>query len=171
MVDYRKLLRTILILLCLAVSTSARQNARTPDSASESSAAGGCAISARSPRLEKFRARGGKMIVPQGASDPVFSLNDTLAWYREVEKLNSGSAGDFVRVFPVPGMAHCGGGPATDQYDAFGALVNWVEKGVPPDRILAKAGPTSPWPRRTRPLCPLSEGHSLRRFWKHRGRS
>jgi Tannase and feruloyl esterase len=114
-------------------------------------------ISARSPQLERFRARGGKMIVPQGASDPVFSLNDTLAWYREVDKLNGGTAANFVRVFPVPGMAHCGGGPATDQFDAFGAVFNWVEKGVSPDRIVAKAGPTSPWPGRTRPLCPYPE--------------
>lgn len=114
-------------------------------------------ISARSPHLEKFRARDGKMIVFQGASDPVFSLNDTLAWYREVDKLNGGTAANFVRVFPVPGMAHCGGGPATDEFDAFGALVNWVEKGVAPDRILAKAGTASPWPGRTRPLCPYPQ--------------
>ena len=99
----------------------------------------------------------GKMIVQQGASDPVFSLNDTLAWYREVQKLSGGSAADFVRVFPVPGMAHCSGGPATDQFDALGALVNWVEKGVAPDRIVAKAGPTSPWPGRTRRLCPYPQ--------------
>ena len=111
-------------------------------------------ISARSPHLERFRAHGGRMIVYQGASDPVFSLNDTLAWYREVEKLNAGSAADFVRVFPVPGMAHCAGGPSTDQFDPFGALVDWVEKGSAPDRIIAKAGPKSPWPGRTRPLCP-----------------
>jgi feruloyl esterase len=114
-------------------------------------------IAARSPHLEKFRARGGKMIVPQGASDPVFSLNDTLAWYREVDELNGGTAANFVRVFAVPGMAHCGGGPATDEFDAFGALVNWVEKGVAPDRILAKAGTASPWPGRTRPLCPYPQ--------------
>jgi hypothetical protein len=114
-------------------------------------------ISARSPHLERFRAHGGRMIVYQGASDPVFSLNDTLAWYREVEKLNTGSAADFVRVFPVPGMAHCAGGPATDQFDALAALVNWVEKGSAPDRIVAKAGPTSPWPGRTRPLCPYPQ--------------
>jgi hypothetical protein len=114
-------------------------------------------ISARSPHLEGFRAHGGRMIVYQGASDPVFSLNDTLAWYREVEKLNGESSADFVRVFPVPGMAHCGGGPATDQFDAFGALVNWVEKGTAPDHILAKAGPNSPWPGRTRPLCPYPQ--------------
>jgi hypothetical protein len=111
-------------------------------------------ISARSPHLEAFREHGGKMIVPHGASDPVFSLNDTLAWYREVDKLERGKASGFVRVFPVPGMAHCAGGPATDQFSAFDALVAWVEKGTPPDRILAKAGPASPWPGRSRPLCP-----------------
>jgi feruloyl esterase len=56
-------------------------------------------------------------------------------------------------VFPVPGMNHCAGGPATDQFDAFSALVAWVEKGTAPDQIVAKAGPNTPWPGRTRPLC------------------
>jgi hypothetical protein len=110
-------------------------------------------IAARSPHLEAFRAHGGKLIVPQGASDPVFSLNDTLAWYREVDRIEHGKAADFVRVFPVPGMAHCSGGPSTDQFSAFDALVAWVEKGAAPERIIATAGPGSPWPGRTRPLC------------------
>lgn len=111
-------------------------------------------ISARSPDVRAFRERGGKMIVPHGVSDPVFSINDTVSWYREVDRLNDGKAADFVRVFAVPGMAHCAGGPATDQYDAFDALVAWVEQGAPPERIVATAGPASPWPNRTRPLCP-----------------
>ncbi|PXA97261.1 tannase/feruloyl esterase family alpha/beta hydrolase, partial [Nostoc sp. 3335mG] len=29
-----------------------------------------------------------------------------------------------------------------------------VEQGQAPDRIVATAGPSSPWPGRTRPLCP-----------------
>jgi feruloyl esterase len=80
-------------------------------------------------------------------------LNDTVAWYREVNRRNAGKAAEFVRVFPVPGMAHCAGGPATDQFNAFDALVEWVERGKAPDQIIATAGPTSPWPGRTRPLC------------------
>jgi pimeloyl-ACP methyl ester carboxylesterase len=110
-------------------------------------------IAARSSDLRVFRAHRGKLIVPHGVSDPVFSINDTLAWYHEVDQRNHGHADQFVRVFPVPGMGHCGGGPATDGYDAFAALTQWVEQGHPPDRILASAGPDSPWPGRTRPLC------------------
>lgn len=111
-------------------------------------------ISARSGDLARFRARGGKLLVPHGVSDAVFSINDTLAWYREVDQRAMGEAASFVRVFPVPGMGHCGGGPATDQYDAFSALMKWVERGDAPSRILAQAGPASPWPGRQRPLCP-----------------
>lgn len=114
-------------------------------------------INARSPDLATFRARGGKMIVPHGVSDPVFSIQDTIDWYREVDQRNGGRAADFVRVFPVPGMAHCSRGPATDRFDAFAALVDWVERGDAPERIVAKAGQDAPWPGRTRPLCPYPQ--------------
>jgi hypothetical protein len=110
-------------------------------------------IGARSAALSAFRERGGRMIVPHGDSDPVFSLNDTLNWYREVDADTHGVAASFVRVFPVPGMCHCFGGQATDRYDAFAALVQWVEKHAAPDYLLATAGPNSPWPGRARPVC------------------
>ena len=110
-------------------------------------------VSARSSDLSAFKAHGGRLIVPHGVSDPVFSINDTLAWFREVDERFNGRATDFVRVFPVPGMNHCMGGPATDQFDALSALVTWVEQGQAPDRIVAQAGPGTPWPGRTRPLC------------------
>jgi feruloyl esterase len=50
-------------------------------------------------------------------------------------------------------MNHCSGGPATDQFHAFTALVNWVEKNTAPEKIVATAGAATPWPGRTRPLC------------------
>lgn len=111
-------------------------------------------IAARSEDLSAFRRHGAKMIVPHGGSDPVFSINDTIAWWSGVDRATGGKAASFVRVFPVPGMGHCSGGPATDRFDAFDALVAWVERGVAPDRIVARANPASPWPARTRPLCP-----------------
>lgn len=111
-------------------------------------------VGAQSTDLARFRGRGGKLIVPHGGSDPIFSINDTIDWWRKVDLENHREAASFVRVYAVPGMNHCAGGPATDQFDALTAVVNWVEKGIVPDRIVAKAGPTSPWAGRTRPLCP-----------------
>jgi Tannase and feruloyl esterase len=110
-------------------------------------------IGARSTNLDAFRARHGRLIVPHGVSDPVFSINDTLAWWREVDQRAGGKATEFVRVFPVPGMNHCNGGAATDLYDVLPPLMQWVEKGKAPDKIVAHANPGSPWPKRSRPLC------------------
>jgi feruloyl esterase len=103
--------------------------------------------------LSAFRQRGGKMIVVHGVSDPIFSIKDTIAWLGNVDKTEGGTSARFCRLFAVPGMNHCGGGPATDQFDAFAALVNWVEKGVAPESITATAGNGAPFPGRTRPLC------------------
>src|SRR5678815_3347961 len=61
----------------------------------------------------------------------------------------------WARLFLVPGMNHCAGGPATDSFDGLGAIVDWVEKGTAPARIEASARPgTTYFAGRTRPLCP-----------------
>jgi hypothetical protein len=63
---------------------------------------------------------------------------------------------EIARLFTVPNMTHCSGGPSTDQYDGLSALVNWVEKGEAPSRIVARARPENrdvTNPGRTRPLC------------------
>jgi feruloyl esterase len=114
-------------------------------------------MNADSADLKRFEARGGKLLIFHGVSDPVFSINDTIAWLHAVDARERGRAGRFVRLFAVPGMNHGGGGPATDQFDAFGALVSWREKGVAPDSIVATARQTSPWPGRTRLLCPYPQ--------------
>jgi feruloyl esterase len=59
------------------------------------------------------------MIISHGAADGVFSLTDTARWYNAVRKKMGHRTGDFVRLFAVPGMAHCGGGPSTSSYDDF----------------------------------------------------
>ena len=110
-------------------------------------------VSARSTDLAAFAAHGGKLIVPHGVADPVFSIKDTLDWWKGVNARTKGAAAGFVRVFPVPGMNHCGGGPATDVFDAFATLVEWVEQGKAPIAIPGEAGASAPWPGRTRPIC------------------
>jgi feruloyl esterase len=110
-------------------------------------------VGAQATDLSQFRGRGGKLLVPHGGSDPIFSINDMIDWWRKVDAANHGQAQNFVRAYVVPGMTHCAGGPATDQFDSLAALVDWVEQGRAPDRIEAKAGAMTPWPGRTRPLC------------------
>jgi feruloyl esterase len=110
-------------------------------------------MKADSTDLSAFKSHGGKLVIVHGVSDPVFSILDTVDWWNAVNKAQGGRGADVVRLFAVPGMNHCAGGPATDQFDAFSALVDWVEKGTAPERIIATAGPATPWPGRTRPLC------------------
>jgi feruloyl esterase len=116
---------------------------------------------AADPRLAAFAKRGGKLLIYHGASDPVFSVNDTTNWVERLQhNLGPQAAGAVARVFVVPAMGHCQGGPATDQFDALAALVSWVEEGKPPERIEARTHPANKelpaaWSaQRARPLCP-----------------
>jgi pimeloyl-ACP methyl ester carboxylesterase len=111
-------------------------------------------MTATSPDLTAFRRHGGKLIVYHGASDGVFSVNDTIRWYESVSTASGGRAADFARLFVVPGLGHCLGGPATDQFDALAPLLSWVEDDQAPDRLIATASAGTPFPGRTRPLCP-----------------
>jgi hypothetical protein len=100
----------------------------------------------------------GKLLVYHGTADPVFSSNYTRNWYDKL-KSRDASAASHVRLFLVPGMNHCGGGMATDSFDAFTPLVDWVEKGAAPDSINATVAsgntdkPASWSATRSRPLC------------------
>lgn len=110
-------------------------------------------VSARSPDLDSLRKRGGRLLVWHGVADPVFSVRDTEAWWNEVHARYRGAEGAFVRFFPIPGLNHCGGGEATDEFDVLGTLVDWVEKDRAPAVLPARASPATPWPGRERALC------------------
>ncbi|HEU0203221.1 MAG TPA: tannase/feruloyl esterase family alpha/beta hydrolase [Burkholderiaceae bacterium] len=134
-------------------------------------------------QLQGVQRRGGRMVVYHGVSDAIFSIDDTTRWFRrlnlpeghplhdddsvhsERDDHRSGPARSFARLFHVPSMNHCSGGPSTDQFDLLTPLVQWVEQGQPPERVIASArgagnpGGANPevpagWaPNRTRPLC------------------
>ena len=116
--------------------------------------------------LSAVRDRGAKIMVYHGVSDPIFSVADTEAWYQGVDQNSAGQARSFARLYRVPGMGHCSGGPATDQFDVITPLVAWVEQGAAPGRVVASArgagnvgGVNAEVPAawaadRTRPLCP-----------------
>ncbi|MEQ5836134.1 tannase/feruloyl esterase family alpha/beta hydrolase [Marinobacter sp. NFXS9] len=102
-----------------------------------------------------FRDHGSKLLMYTGQADPVFSSKYHLQWYNNLVSANGGLAAtqNFARIFVVPGMNHCGGGPSTSQFDSLSALQQWVEKDQAPERITATAPESTPWPGRTRPLC------------------
>jgi feruloyl esterase len=78
--------------------------------------------------VAKLKDRGVKMVVYHGTADAIFSAEDTRQWLLRLDKASGGQADSFARFFPVPGMAHCSGGPSTDQFDLLSPLVKWVEQ-------------------------------------------
>jgi feruloyl esterase len=120
-------------------------------------------VDAVSSDLSAFRAHGGKLVLYQGSADPVVSATDTIAYYDRVNHDNPGTA-TFARLFMVPGMAHCAGGPGATSFN-FGvdadhnaglALRRWVENGKAPDRLVAvkyKARTPDSGIVLSRPLC------------------
>jgi feruloyl esterase len=105
-----------------------------------------------STNLSTFSSNGGKLIFFHGDSDPWFSALDTLGYYQSLGPTNGGAdkVAEWSRLFLVPGMAHCGGGPALDHFNMLDAIVNWVEKGTAPDAVIATG---QAFPGRSRPLC------------------
>jgi feruloyl esterase len=99
-----------------------------------------------------FKQRGGKLLIYTGLSDFAFSPKDLVAYYRRLAEANGGldATRDFARLFLVPGMTHCRGGQALDDFDPLAAVVDWVEQGHAPAQLLATG---RSFPGRTRPLC------------------
>ena len=96
-------------------------------------------------------AQRGKLLLYHGLSDQGLSPLDTVAWYDRLASSTGGKTQDWARLYLVPGMTHCAGGRATDEFDVLAAIQAWVEHGQAPDRIVAQ-GKTLPGV--TRPLCP-----------------
>jgi len=109
------------------------------------------------PDLARFLIqRGGKLLIYHGWADTVIPPEPIIDYYGEVLSAtfeeNTTEAEKSVRLFMVPGMAHCRGGPGPDRFDAVTALERWVEDGIPPDQIVASKvvdGDVT----RSRPLC------------------
>jgi len=110
---------------------------------------------ATSHDLRAFKARGGKLLMWHGLSDASIIATSSVGYYEGVEKLMGGRAQtqDFFRLFLIPGVHHCSGGPGLSDFDALTLLENWVERGQPPDVMIAsrKANGVA---ERTRPIYP-----------------
>ena len=92
---------------------------------------------AANPDLRRFKASGGKMIASIGTQDyiPTRSMTD---YYDVAERVVGGrlAAQDFFRMFVIPGLDHCMGGPGAWMIDYLTALERWVEADVAPDALI-----------------------------------
>ena len=110
-------------------------------------------LDATDPDLTAFRRRGGKILMYYGWADPALNPLMGVGYYEKVrEKMGAETAG-FFRLFMMPGVFHCAGGVGPDETDTLTPLVEWVERGVAPARLVASRR-VSGQVVRTRPLCP-----------------
>jgi feruloyl esterase len=103
--------------------------------------------------LSAFKARGGKLLMYHGWSDPGIAPGNTVNIYKGVLAKMGARQDDWLRLFMVPGMGHCSGGPGTDQFNKMAVMERWREAGIAPDEIPA-AHVTGSTVDMTRPLCP-----------------
>ena len=92
-----------------------------------------------------------------GWSDPALTPFVSVNYYSAVAKTLGGGFKHLqnnARLFMVPGMHHCTGGPGPYNFDPLTPLIGWVEAGVAPDRIIGEV-PAGPQAGRTFPLCPF----------------
>lgn len=129
------------------------------------------ALNATNPDLSAFRSRGGKLILYHGWNDPAIPALNTVNYYQSViAKMGRSTADSFTRLYMVPGMQHCGGGPGPENFgEALDAtstdpqhnirvtLENWVEKGTAPSSFVVSKAASASLPEVTRPLCPYPQ--------------
>jgi feruloyl esterase len=127
-------------------------------------------LNAVSTDLSEFREHGGKLIMYHGWADPLIPSQTSINYFNAlVDDDNHGfqpasfaggngllqKTQSYARLFMVPGMYHCSGGPGPNVFDALTPLVTWVEKGTAPETIVATkfVNDTPPAVQMTRPLC------------------
>jgi feruloyl esterase len=109
-------------------------------------------IDAVATDMSKFKDRGGKLLLFHGWADPAIQPEHTVIYYNSVLAKMGGNQDNWMRLFMVPGMGHCGGGGGPNQVDWMGTLENWREKGQAPASIIGRG--TNAGTPMTRPVCP-----------------
>lgn len=96
----------------------------------------GSMLDATDTDLRPFLRKGGKLLMFHGWDDAAIPAGNSIRYY-EAARRRAGSAASQIRLFMVPGMAHCSGGNGPSTIDTLGALESWVERGQAPAQLIA----------------------------------
>ena len=118
----------------------------------------GPVLDALNPDLSAFQSRGHKLMVYHGWADWLVPPGEAIN-YRDAVLARQGrdarKTDEFYRLFMIPGMAHCGGGPGLTGFSGMDPLVKWVENGIAPDSIVVSGKPGGVAVQR--PVCPYPQ--------------
>lgn len=110
-------------------------------------------IDATETDISEFRDSGGKLLMYMGWQDLAFSPGAIVEYYEALREKDEKSVTDYARLFMVPGMYHCFGGPGPNKFDYMSPMITWVEKNIAPDKIIGQQSENNKVTR-THPLCP-----------------
>lgn len=96
-------------------------------------------LSPTNPDLSAYRNSGGKLLMYHGWSDSALSPLMSLDYLDKVYAHDATAKND-VRLFMLPGVMHCQGGPGPDRIDYLDALDKWVSDGAAPEELTAGFG-------------------------------
>jgi feruloyl esterase len=127
---------------------------------------GGAILDVPYDGLDPFFARGGKLLLSHGWTDGLIPANNAIKFYSGLyHSIPAAQAQNQLRLFMVPGMDHCSGGPGASNFDTLAIIDEWATTGAAPNRLVATrggegaapAGPPGPppGPPISRPLCPF----------------
>jgi len=91
------------------------------------------------PDLSRFKNEGGKLLIYEGLNDLSVLPQWVIQYFEKVQRVLGGTAQTqaFARMFLLPGVEHCDGGPGADTVDYLTYLENWVERGEAPEKLIA----------------------------------
>jgi feruloyl esterase len=119
-------------------------------------------VNASNPDIIEFVRSGGKLILSGGWNNALVPAGAVLDYFKRVEStIGQDNVNRAVRLYMIPGMIECNGGPGTDTFDMLGVMRRWVERGQAPKAVQASRVEHGTVVR-TRPLCPYPQAATYR---------
>jgi hypothetical protein len=122
-------------------------------------------VASDNPDLSAFKARGGKFLSWHGWNDESISVQQSMRYYDAVVEKMGGLSNvqSFFKLYLIPGGGHTSphgtsnpdaNPPAAAPGQFYKLMVDWVEKGIVPERVEARS-PREP--AITQPFCPYPQ--------------